>query len=117
MPLVKVKWDSENPNLTLGHVREVVNALPGIIAKALDVPDSKHVKVSADKLDELSVNFRPLDITIFAQKNPTRLANLGKAKMKVIDAVKPYLKIEGYVRIILIDGSFGPFKGTREEVG
>lgn len=119
MPLVLLKKDGKRFNREPGKflLWEMVNKLPSIIADALSVPGTEgeltasEVEVYVSDFGPLDIHNQPVEIVVFANEYPERLANLKERRDKITGKLKGFSIIEqGYsLWLNLIKGTYAEF--------
>lgn len=114
MPLVVVSY--REVALDHGGVKKVVEALPQLVSKALSVKDGPlvpgDIEVRTWRVGELDIVHHDVEITVFANRYPERLAKLDLATVAINSSIAHLLSgtgLRGYVWILLSPGSFAEF--------
>lgn len=118
MPIVYLRYKQDR--ILRPTLDELVSRLPALVASALHVPGSdedKHlvpsdVEVVVREVGLLDVNSLDLEIIIWANEYRDRRLNLEARKDAILEGVRACLngcrpKLEGYVWVMLVPGSFG----------
>lgn len=117
MPLVVVNYQKNEIDPVI--VRNVANGLPKIVARALDVVGNEQARLSAGDIEvwvqeagSQDVNGKGLEIVIWANEYPERLANLNDRKEEILRGVRDLLphypgNLTGFVWVLLQPGAFG----------
>lgn len=119
MPLVIVKHTYV---IHGGFINKLAKALPEIVALALSVENNPEahlspadIEVWVHRANELDVNAKNLEIVIWANLYPERLANLNEREERIRNFVKKFLadvipggvSASGFVWVLLANGAFG----------
>ena len=119
MALVVVQHRGPRGPVPEWMVAKLVKQLPWIVAEALDVeknPDariiSNEIEVCVRESGELDINTKDLEIIIWANSYPERLANLEQRKDEILQDVRKFLgdhdrNLTGFVWVLLQPAAFG----------
>lgn len=100
-------------------LNELAQAMPEIVARALNVEEHEEAHLTANDVevwiresDLYDVNNKDIEIIIWANHYPERLANLGERKEIILNGVRGFLKdydrnLSGFVWVLLQPGAFG----------
>lgn len=117
MPLVQLSYKGDRE---LGPIaKQLAGELPELVARTLSVPDNEKARLEADDIEvhvrqttSFDVNTKDLEIIIWANEYPERLANLDFRKEVILHGVREFLRdydrnLTGFVWVLLQPGSFG----------
>lgn len=116
MPLVHLQRDPQIVNDRI--VKEIADALPAIVATALDVPENPDARLTANDIEVLirdkhylDVNTPPLSVIVYAQDFPERKKSLNDRRIAIAGGIRMHkpTDIHGFVWIFLGDTSYGEF--------
>lgn len=117
MPLVVM--NCKKGRLLGDMIGNLANELPAIVARALHVEKnlkghltSEDIEVEVRESGPYDVNIKDLEITIWANDYPERLANLDKRREEILSGIREFLRdydrnLSGFVWVLLQPASFG----------
>ena len=117
MPLVVVKHKAGR--ILPGMLEKLGQAMPEIVASALDVKENPEAHLTAEDVEvwiresgPYDINVKDLEIVIWANTYPERLANLSDRKEAILQGLLKFLgdfdrNLSGFVWVLLQPGAFG----------